>query len=237
MEKRRSVDGTTLWCRPEPRFERLPDYPFIPHCIAVRDEQLGLLRMPCLEFAEGYAGGTIPLERKEPSWSCLGRSRVMDLLAVNHRVIGPGQICFGRSDKPGSFDENTDARHLARLMPHNDRLDVKDITQRCGECGDVVGLCIAAAKPARFARVIVAHSGPPECPDKTPFRVTAWRRRMPCPDASFRLPAAEDYRQRRTLPQIGCKARSRVADSGCHNAHLATERNGEDGRRRSFERK
>jgi len=142
---------------PDDRFISLPDFPFAPHHLEIGDG----LRVHYLD--EGPSGAApVLLMHGEPSWSFLYRKVIPVLVAAGHRCIAPDLIGFGRSDKPGAQDDYTYARHVEWMSEVVfDRLDLRDITFFGQDWGGLVGLRLVAARPDRFARVVVANTGMP----------------------------------------------------------------------------
>jgi len=142
---------------PDGRFADLPGYPFEPHYVELGDG----LRVHYLDEGPGDAAPVLLLHG-EPSWSFLYRKMIPTLVAAGHRCVAPDLVGFGRSDKPGEQDDYTYARHVEWMSEVVfDRLELSDITLFGQDWGGLVGLRLLAARPDRFARVVVANTGLP----------------------------------------------------------------------------
>jgi haloalkane dehalogenase len=157
---------------PDERFAALPDFPFAPHYVELRDG----LRVHHLDEGPSDAAPVLLLHG-EPTWSYLYRTMIPGLTGAGHRCVVPDLVGFGRSDKPASTDDYTYQRHvdwMAELV--FDHLDLRDITFFGQDWGGLVGLRLVALEPDRFARVVVSNTGLPtgERPPNDAF--LAWQK-------------------------------------------------------------
>ena len=157
---------------PDERFTSLPDFPFAPHYVELRDG----IRVHHLDEGPADAAPVLLLHG-EPSWSYLYRTMIPVLVAAGHRCIAPDLVGFGRSDKPSEQDDYTYQGHVdwmqELLFEH---LDLRDITFFGQDWGGLIGLRLVAADPDRFARVVVSNTGLPTA-DRPPTEAfLAWQK-------------------------------------------------------------
>src|SRR5580693_8029477 len=141
---------------PEDRFADLPGFGYPP-----RYADVGGLRLAYVE-AGPPGGEPVLLLHGEPSWSFLYR-KVMPVLAdAGLRVIAADLAGFGRSDKPADVADHSYALHVEWIRALAfDRLDLRGLTSGVQQRGALIGLRLAAAPPARSARVVAANTGLP----------------------------------------------------------------------------
>lgn len=145
---------------PDQRFAELPDYPFAPHYMTIRDADGTDLRLHYVD--EGPRGAApVLLMHGEPSWSFLYRKMISGLVAKGHRVVAPDLIGFGKSDKPTEQSDYTFERHVGWMSDWLTRLDLRHATFFGQDWGGLIGLRLVAAFPDRFARFVVANTGLP----------------------------------------------------------------------------
>lgn len=144
---------------PDDRFTNLPDFPFAPRYLTVRDASGTDLRIGYVDEGPREAAPVL-LMHGEPSWSYLYRGIIAPLMA-RHRVVAPDLVGFGRSDKPAETTDYSYEKHVAWMSAWLLAMDLKDITLFCQDWGGLIGLRLVAAFPERFARVIVANTGLP----------------------------------------------------------------------------
>jgi len=161
---------------PDEAFHDLPDYPFAPHYLDVRDPDGGApLRMHHVDEGD-RSGPVVVLLHGEPTWSYLYRRIIPDLTAAGSRVIAPDLIGFGRSDKPTERTDHTYARHVAWLGEALfDQLDLRRIVLFCQDWGGLLGLRLVAAHPERFAGVVASNTGLPTGEEPLPVEFRAWQ--------------------------------------------------------------
>jgi haloalkane dehalogenase len=137
---------------PDDRFAHLPDFPFEPRYVDVRDG----LRMHYVD--EGpRAGRTVLLLHGEPTWSFLYRKMIPIFVRAGMRAVAPDLIGFGRSDKPARQQDYSYARHVAWVRDLVTALDLRDVTLVGQDWGSLVGLRLAAENEERFARIVIAN--------------------------------------------------------------------------------
>ena len=145
---------------PDARFANIPDYPFAPHYLDVRDADGTTMRLHYVDEGPRDASPVLMLHG-EPSWSFLYRKMISGLVAKGHRAIAPDLIGFGKSDKPTEQSDYTFERHVKWMSDWLTATNLSNITLFCQDWGGLIGLRLVAAFPNRFARVIVANTGLP----------------------------------------------------------------------------
>ncbi|MHB1138337.1 MAG: haloalkane dehalogenase [Microthrixaceae bacterium] len=161
---------------PDDRFVDLPDYPFAPNYVEIDDGEGGTLRVHYVDEGPRDAA-PILLLHGEPSWSFLYRHMIPPLVAAGHRVLAPDLIGFGRSDKPTERSDYTYARHVDWMSQVVfDALDLHDITFFGQDWGGLIGLRLVAARPDRFARVVIGNTGLPDGSMRPSSAFLDWQR-------------------------------------------------------------
>jgi len=145
---------------PDARFEGLPDWPYAPRYLEIRDADGTPLRIAYVDEGPRDAGPVLLLHG-EPSWSYLYRKIIAALAAKGHRVLAPDLVGFGRSDKPAARTDYTYERHVAWMSAWLTALDLRAVTLFCQDWGGLIGLRLVAAFPERFAAVVAANTGLP----------------------------------------------------------------------------
>lgn len=145
---------------PESCFDNLPDFPFPPRYVEIRDADGTSLRLAYIDEGPRSAAPVL-LMHGEPSWSFLYRHMIAKLVAAGHRVVAPDLIGFGRSDKPSEQSDYTYERHVRWMSDWLLAVDLKDITYFGQDWGGLIGLRLVAAYPERFSRIVVANTGLP----------------------------------------------------------------------------
>lgn len=144
---------------PDSAFDRLDDWPYAPHHVAIDDTEGGELRVHHVD--EG-SGPVVLLMHGEPSWSYLYRSMIPPLVEAGFRVVAPDLVGFGRSDKPAEQDDYTYRRHVDWMAAVLfDELDLGDITFFGQDWGGLVGLRLLATEPDRYRAVVLSNTGLP----------------------------------------------------------------------------
>ncbi|HEX3004117.1 MAG TPA: haloalkane dehalogenase [Angustibacter sp.] len=157
---------------PDDRFAALPDFPFEPHYAETADG----LRVHYLDEGPRDAAPVL-LMHGEPSWSFLYRKVIPVLTAAGHRCVAPDLVGFGRSDKPADPGDYSYQRHVDWMSDIVfDRLDLRDITFFGQDWGGLVGLRLVAARPDRFARVVVGNTGLPTGEGRPTDAFLAWQK-------------------------------------------------------------
>lgn len=161
---------------PDARFESLEDFPFAPHYLAIRDPELGALRVHYLD--EGPADGeVILLLHGQATWSYSYRKMIPVFTAAGYRVIAPDLVGFGRSDKPADWEAHTFQKHVEWLDATLTALDIDNCTGFLFDWGGYFALRLAAEKPQLFARLVLVTTTLPRA-DSLPgaIWVAGWRR-------------------------------------------------------------
>jgi haloalkane dehalogenase len=143
---------------PESCFENLPDYPFEPHYLTIRDRrEEAEIRIHFIDEGDTNAQVVLMLHG-EPSWSFLYRNMVGPFTRAGYRVLVPDLPGFGKSDKPGKRSDYSYARHVAWMHDWLVRMDLQNIILICQDWGGLIGMRLVAAEPGRFARVVTANT-------------------------------------------------------------------------------
>ncbi len=145
---------------PDSRFADLPEYPFAPHYLTIRDLDGTELRLHYVDEGPRDAAPVLMLHG-EPSWSFLYRKMITGLVAKGHRAVAPDLIGFGKSDKPTEQSDYTFERHVKWMSDWLIATKLQNITLFCQDWGGLIGLRLVAAFPERFARVVVGNTGLP----------------------------------------------------------------------------
>ncbi len=145
---------------PDSRFAGLPDYPFAPHYLTIRDSDETEMRLHYVDEGPRDAAPVLMLHG-EPSWSFLYRRMITGLVAQGHRAVAPDLIGFGKSDKPIAQSDYTFERHVKWMSDWLIAMKLENIALFCQDWGDLIGLRLVAAFPDRFARVVVGNTGLP----------------------------------------------------------------------------
>ena len=154
---------------PDARFADIPDYPFAPHY----HELSGGMRLHYLDEGPRDAAPVLMMHG-EPSWSFLYRKMIGPVAAGGYRVLAPDLIGFGKSDKPTNKAAYTYAAHVEWMLEWFDALALDRVVLACQDWGSLVGLRMVAARPDRFAGVVLSNGGLPEGQDP-PAAFAAWR--------------------------------------------------------------
>jgi haloalkane dehalogenase len=145
---------------PDAQFANLPDFPWAPQYMTVRDEDGTDIRIHCIDEGPRDAP-PILLMHGNPTWAYLYRHMIPGLLATGRRVIAVDLVGCGRSDKPAEKSDYTLARHYDWMGKWLTQMDLTDITLFCQDWGGTIGIYLAAQHPERFARVIASNTGLP----------------------------------------------------------------------------
>ena len=160
---------------PEVRFANLPDFPFKPNYLVIRDADLGELRMHYVD--EGPRDGAVVLcLHGEPTWSFLYRKMIPLFAAAGLRVIAPDLVGFGRSDKPARREDYSYARHVGWMRDFIEAAGLSDITLLGQDWGGLIGLRVLAADPDRFARFSLSNTALPTGDHEASEAFHRWRR-------------------------------------------------------------
>lgn len=145
---------------PDDRFADLPDFPYAPHYLQIRDADGTELRIHYVDEGPRDAQ-PILLMHGNPTWAYLYRRMIPGLLATGRRVIAVDLVGCGRSDKPGARGDYTLARHYDWMGQWLKAMDLRNITLFCQDWGGNIGLYLVAENPERFDRVVAANTGLP----------------------------------------------------------------------------
>ena len=150
-----------IYRTPDDAFDHIPDFPWEPTYVQVRDPDGGTLRMAYVDA--GPADGPVALLlHGEPSWSFLYRHVLPVLVDRGIRCVVPDLIGFGRSDKPVRQEDYTFARMVEWVRELvEDHLDLPEVTLVGQDWGGLIGLRLVAEHQDRFARVVAANTGLP----------------------------------------------------------------------------
>ena len=159
---------------PDDRFENLPYFNYDPHYVQVDDTEGGTLRQHYLDEGPKDANPILVMHG-EPTWSYLYRHMIPEFTEAGHRVVAPDLIGFGRSDKPTLRTDYTYQRHVDWTLDWLDQMDLTGITLVCQDWGGLIGLRLVAARPERFARIVVANTALPTGDQPMNDAFTAWR--------------------------------------------------------------
>ena len=168
MTVRDAPDGALR--TPEARFADLPDFPYEPHYVTLRDG----LRMHYIDEGPRDAPPVLMLHG-EPSWSYLYRAMIPVFAEAGFRAVAPDLVGFGRSDKPTSIGDYSYLAHMDWLTEWLEAVDLRDVTLVCQDWGSLLGLRLAVENEERFSRIVVANGFLPtaERDAGLPFKV--WR--------------------------------------------------------------
>jgi haloalkane dehalogenase len=159
---------------PDEEFDGLEGWPFAPHYTEIDGGPLGPLRIAHAEA--GPANGPVALlMHGEPSWSYLYRKMIPVLAGGGFRCLAPDLVGFGRSDKPGAFDDYSYDRHVGWMRQWLEAQALTNILLFCQDWGGLIGLRLVAAMPDRFARVCASNTFLPTGEGKPSEAFLRWR--------------------------------------------------------------
>lgn len=159
---------------PDDRFENLPDFPFEPHYVEIKDEDFGGLRIHYLD--EGPRDGKIILcLHGEPTWCFLYRKMIPEFTSAGFRVIAPDLVGFGRSDKLSDRNDYSYARHVAWMKAFIEVLDLSGVTLVGQDWGGLIGLRLVAENEDRFAAFSLSNTALPTGDQAMPEAFSRWR--------------------------------------------------------------
>jgi haloalkane dehalogenase len=159
----------TVFRTPEERFAALPDFPFAPHYLTLKQG----LRLHYLD--EGSRDGPVVfLLHGEPTWCYLFRHMIPLLTAEGFRVVAPDLIGFGKSDKPLARESYSYAGQVAWIGEWIEALDLRAMTLGCQDWGSLIGLRLAAEMPERFHGIALSNGGLP-AGQEPPRAFAIWR--------------------------------------------------------------
>lgn len=154
---------------PDERFARLADYPFAPHYTDVDG-----LRIHHAEAGPSDAEPVL-LMHGEPTWSYLYRHMIPIIADAGYRAIAPDLVGFGRSDKLADRSVYSYQQHVDWMTHWLEARNLDRITLVCQDWGSLIGLRVVAARPERFARVVVANGALPTGQGTAPLAFRLWQ--------------------------------------------------------------
>jgi haloalkane dehalogenase len=149
-------DGVEFVRTPDERFSGLVDFPYEPRYVEING-----LRMAYVDEGPRDAA-TVLLLHGEPAWSYLYRRMIPPLLEAGFRCVAPDLIGFGRSDKPVERSVYTYAAHVDWVHRFVDATELPAATLFAQDWGGLIGLRVAAERPARFDRIAIGNTALPE---------------------------------------------------------------------------
>lgn len=153
---------------PGHRFDNLPDFPYAPNYIKIKDARV--------HFIDEGDNDDEPILclHGEPTWCYLYR-KFIPILARKYRVLAMDFIGFGRSDKFTRIDDYSYKMHFETLRDFIVGLDLKDITLVVHDWGGLIGLGVLGDIPERFARVVILNTALPIGDHPLPAAFKLWR--------------------------------------------------------------
>jgi pimeloyl-ACP methyl ester carboxylesterase len=116
-------------------------------------------------------GEPVVMLHGNPTWSYLYRGYVSGLADAGYRAIAYDQLGFGRSDKPRSVREYSQARHERHFAALVDELALDGVTLVVHDWGGPIGLRWASEHPDRVRRLVVLNTFSGASPGgRGPFR-------------------------------------------------------------------
>ncbi len=122
---------------------------------------------------EGH-GEPIVMLHGQPTWGYVYR-RLVPALALDHRVVVPDHMGFGKSETPLDR-EYTLATHVENLAALLDELDLRDITFIAQDWGGPIAASYAVRNPDRVARLLLMNTvtGMGSANGATPLLESPW---------------------------------------------------------------
>ncbi|HSR46032.1 MAG TPA: haloalkane dehalogenase [Acidimicrobiia bacterium] len=145
---------------PDQRFESLPDYPFEPHYLEIRNAWGPDLRMHYVDEGPADAPSVVMLHG-EPTWSYFYRHLIPPMVRAGHRVLAPDLIGFGRSDKPAATDDYTYERMVEWTSAWFRSVKPRRVSLILHDWGGLIGLRVVAGSSRAFERIIAMNTGLP----------------------------------------------------------------------------
>ena len=136
---------------PDQILEGLPDFPYEPQYRTVDG-----LRLAHVDEGDG---APVVMWHGEPTWGFLWRHVLPPVRDAGHRVVLPGPVGFGRSDKPMERDWYSYDRHVEMAATLLEDLDLRDATFVVHDWGGPIGLRLAVEHPDRVARLVILDTG------------------------------------------------------------------------------
>ncbi len=142
---------------PDERFQNLPGYPWAPRYVSDLPA-LGGLRLHYLDEGPKDAPVTWLCLHGNPAWSYLYRHMIPAFLASGARVVAPGLIGVGRSDKPKKDGAHSFTWHRQVLLEFVERLDLHNVVLVVQDWGGLLGLTLPMAAPRRYRGLLVMNT-------------------------------------------------------------------------------
>jgi haloalkane dehalogenase len=161
---------------PDDRFNKLPDYPFKPNYLVIKDRSEDVdIRVHYID--EGAAASQpVLMLHGEPSWSFLYRKMITPFVQASYRVLVPDLPGFGKSDKPAHRKDYTYARHVAWMQDWLCAMELQNIVLICQDWGGLIGMRLVADEPHRFSRVVTTNTMLPTGDHATGQAFMKWQR-------------------------------------------------------------
>ncbi|MEE4177067.1 MAG: haloalkane dehalogenase [Bacteroides sp.] len=147
----------------------LAAYPFKPNFI-----EIGGVRMHYILEGDDHAPAVLFLHGV-PAWSYTFRNIIPFCLQYGLRVIAPDLPGFGKSDKPQNIASYSIGNLVNWIEGLIEKLDLKNLFLFAHDWGAIVGMIVAANKPAVFSGIILCNGYLPLTGQKTPFLFRFWR--------------------------------------------------------------
>ncbi len=143
-------------------------WPFAPHF----SEAPGFR----MHYVDEGAGEPILMLHGLPTWGYLYR-RLIPSLALDHRVVVPDHMGFGKSATPQDR-EHTLEEHVDNLSALLDDLDLRDLTIIAQDWGGPIAAAYAVQHPGRVARLLLMNTatGLAGTDEALPVSTSSWYR-------------------------------------------------------------
>jgi haloalkane dehalogenase len=127
-----------------------------------------------MHYIEEGRGEPIVMLHGQPTWGYLYR-RLIPPLALDHRVVVPDHMGFGKSETPSdrTYTLQTHVENLSALL---DDLDLHDVTFVAQDWGGPIAAAYAVRNPGRVARLLLMNTatGLGETNGATPITESPW---------------------------------------------------------------
>ncbi len=110
-----------------------------------------------IKYTDKGQGDVIVLLHGVPTSSWLYR-KMMDELALYHRVIAPDMLGFGSSDSPNGYDIYEPKEHARRLLELMDYLGIKNWNHLFHDAGGLWTWELLAMAPSRIKKLIILNT-------------------------------------------------------------------------------
>ncbi|MCP4763040.1 MAG: haloalkane dehalogenase [archaeon] len=146
---------------PKDSFKKIPDFPFEPHYLEVKEGEESI-RIHYVDEGPKDAE-PILLMHGEPSWSYLYRHMIPIFIEAGYRVLAPDLVGFGKSDKPTEKSDYTYKRHISWIKQWllSPDVNIHNTTLFCQDWGSLIGLRIAIDEECseRISRIVLSNGG------------------------------------------------------------------------------